>query len=184
MAAELDRMVETFEQELRGFVFKKVANPHDAEDVLQHVWLKALQQQDKIADVAHVRGWLYQIARHTVTDYYRKKRMEVPREHVQDEPGPVTFEEADNENLGCASYIQRELQKLPEKYQLPFSLYVEKGWKHKQISTHLDLSLSGSKTRVQRAKRQLKDILLNCCDVEVDAYGNVIRYEKKRVCCA
>ncbi|MCE7793196.1 sigma-70 family RNA polymerase sigma factor [Salipaludibacillus sp. CUR1] len=184
MAVELDRIVEQYHQELRRFVLKRVASRFDAEDVLQTIWIKVVREENKLADVTHVRGWLYQIARSTIIDFYRKRKVEIPDANVPDTPITGMEHAETNFNEDCASYLLRELQGLPEKYQLPFWLYVGEEWKHRQISSELNLTLSGSKTRVQRARRQLKEILLNCCDVQFDAYGNVVRYEKRNVCCA
>ncbi|SES30051.1 sigma-70 family RNA polymerase sigma factor [Salipaludibacillus aurantiacus] len=184
MAGKLDRIVEQYHQELRQFVLKRVTNRFDAEDVLQNMWIKVVGNQNKLADVSHVRGWLFQIVRSTIIDFYRKRTVEIPDVNVPDTPINDMEHAETNFNEDCGSYLLRELRGLHEKYQLPFWLYVGEEWKHRQISSELNLTLSGSKTRVQRARRQLKEILLNCCDVQFDAYGNVVRYEKRNVCCA
>lgn len=72
------------------------------------------------------------------------------------------------------------LQQLSNKYKQPLMLYEFNGMKYKEISKKLNLSLSGAKTRVQRARNQLKKMLLECCDFDVDAYGNVIDYKRKK----
>jgi RNA polymerase sigma-70 factor, ECF subfamily len=71
---------------------------------------------------------------------------------------------------------------LPEKYQIPVELYDIMGKKHKDIADILNISVSGSKTRVQRAREKLKEMLLDCCDFEFDAMGNIIDYKQKREC--
>ena len=43
----------------------------------------------------------------------------------------------------------------------------------------LSISLSGSKTRVQRARVKLREVLVACCELELDTYGNVMAYKKK-----
>jgi RNA polymerase sigma-70 factor (ECF subfamily) len=41
----------------------------------------------------------------------------------------------------------------------------------------MGISLSGAKSRVQRARQQLRDMILDCCRVERDVRGNVMDYE-------
>ena len=42
-----------------------------------------------------------------------------------------------------------------------------------QIAEKLGISLSGTKSRIQRGRQQLKDLLLNSCQIETDRFGNV-----------
>ena len=50
------------------------------------------------------------------------------------------------------------------------------GQTHAQAAAQLGISVSGMKSRVQRARRQLKALLTGCCQVEVDRAGAVSRY--------
>jgi RNA polymerase sigma-70 factor, ECF subfamily len=49
----------------------------------------------------------------------------------------------------------------------------------------LGISLSGAKSRVQRARKKLKELLLECCHFEFDRYGTVFDYHPKNCtkCC-
>jgi RNA polymerase sigma-70 factor (ECF subfamily) len=53
------------------------------------------------------------------------------------------------------------------------------GYKHREIAEWLNLTVSGSKTRVQRARKQLRAALEWCCDFELDFYGNIVDYQPK-----
>ncbi|WP_416149015.1 sigma-70 family RNA polymerase sigma factor [Salipaludibacillus sp. HK11] len=178
--------VQRYEKELLNFFNGRVANRFDAEDLLQDMWLKVFINQETFLKVDNTRAWLFQIARNIIIDFYRKKQLEIPTDLITDRGlfENVQLFNSTNFNEECTSYLLSELSKLPQKYKLPIQLHIGGGWKHQQISSHLNLSLSGSKTRVQRAKRNLKKTLLNCCHVEVDIYGNIIRYESKSICCA
>jgi RNA polymerase sigma factor (sigma-70 family) len=59
---------------LRSFIRKKVADPHDAEDVLQDVFYKLVEANRLLMPINHVTGWLFQVARNRITDLFRKKR--------------------------------------------------------------------------------------------------------------
>jgi RNA polymerase sigma-70 factor (ECF subfamily) len=48
------------------------------------------------------------------------------------------------------------------------------GLTQKQYATIAGISLSGAKSRVQRAREKLKELILKCCEYEFDKYGNII----------
>lgn len=49
----------------------------------------------------------------------------------------------------------------------------------KELGERMCLSVSGAKSRVQRARVKLKEMLLGCCQLEFDRLGNVIEYKHK-----
>ena len=49
------------------------------------------------------------------------------------------------------------------------------GMSQKEYADRLGISISGAKSRVQRAREKLKDLILKCCDYQFDKYGNVIK---------
>ena len=53
----------------------------------------------------------------------------------------------------------------------------------KEMSQKLGLSLSGAKSRVQRAREKLKGTLLGCCHFEFDRLGNILDYRPKEQTC-
>src|SRR5215470_2580220 len=59
---------------LRNFIRKRVADPLDAEDVLQDVFYKLVEANRLLMPIDHVTGWLFQLARNRITDLFRKKR--------------------------------------------------------------------------------------------------------------
>ena len=62
-----DRTVE----QIYKFIYYKVGNREDAEDITSQVFIKAANSLD-VAQEAHVQlAWLYQVARTTITDHWR-----------------------------------------------------------------------------------------------------------------
>jgi len=58
---------------LRSFIRKRVADPLDAEDVLQDVFYRLVEANRLLMPIDHVTGWLFQVARNRITDLFRKK---------------------------------------------------------------------------------------------------------------
>ena len=76
------------------------------------------------------------------------------------------------------------IQELPAKYQEALRLTEFEGLTQNALAQRLGLSLPGAKSRVQRAKEQLKEILLQCCHFEFDRLGKIIDYRPNCDCCS
>ncbi len=87
-----------------------------------------------------------------------------------------------NMNDEIANCMSKMIFELPHKYQKVYSMYEKQDMKHKHIAKELDISVSASKVRLMRAKELFKKKLLDCCDFEVDSYGNIIDYTNKKKC--
>jgi RNA polymerase sigma factor (sigma-70 family) len=58
-------------------------NYHDAEDVMQAVFLKAIAKTSSLREPASARAWLLQVARRECVDFHRRRK---PVEPLVDEP--------------------------------------------------------------------------------------------------
>jgi RNA polymerase sigma factor (sigma-70 family) len=59
---------------LRNFIRRRVADPEDAEDILQEVFYKFVEANRLLMPIDHVTGWLFRVARNRITDLFRKKK--------------------------------------------------------------------------------------------------------------
>ncbi len=168
-----------FSSELYKYINSKVKNKYDTEDILQDVFVKIYKNIDKVDELSKLKSWIYKIIKNTIIDYYRKKK-DISVDIKKLEKGLEEDNNSDNINEEISKCLEKMIFELPKKYQEVIELYDMKGMKHKEISEKLDVTISCSKMRVQRAKAKLKVILLECCDFEVDIYGNIIDYKQKK----
>ena len=75
------------------------------------------------------------------------------------------------------------LARLPDKYREALELTEFQDLSQVAAAERLGLSTSGMKARVQRARMQLRDLLLECCDVELDRRGGVADYRARAGAC-
>jgi RNA polymerase sigma-70 factor (ECF subfamily) len=77
------------------------------------------------------------------------------------------------------------IDSLPPVYRDALIMADLEGISQKKIAEKFNLSLSGAKSRVQRARTLLKDLILKCCNYEFDRYGNIINCTKNPTsdCC-
>jgi RNA polymerase sigma-70 factor (ECF subfamily) len=79
--------------------------------------------------------------------------------------------------------IKEMLDSLPNDYRQALILTEYQGLTQKELGEKLGISLSGAKSRVQRAREKLKTMLLNCCHFQFDRLGRVIDYQSGCDCC-
>jgi RNA polymerase sigma-70 factor (ECF subfamily) len=75
--------------------------------------------------------------------------------------------------------INLKINKLPPKYKQAILLTAFENYSQLALANKLSLSHSGAKTRVQRAKEKLKDLITDCDNVETDDKGNLLDYKAK-----
>jgi len=171
-----------FNNELSNYIKSKVSQVHDAEDLLQEVYIKIYKNLDQLEKQAAVKSWIFKITKNTIIDYYKKKKdlLVTPDDLAQ---FVDSIESEDNMNDEISECLKHMIFDLPEKYKDVYDLYENKNMKHSEIVKELDISLSTSKVRLMRAKEMFKNNLVQCCDFEIDKYGNVIDYKKKENTC-
>src|SRR6202158_5379601 len=80
MAIEQDQriseVVKREQSRLRNFIRRRVPDPRDAEDILQEVFYELVEANRLLMPIEHVTGWLFRVARHRITDLFRRKKPE------------------------------------------------------------------------------------------------------------
>jgi RNA polymerase sigma-70 factor, ECF subfamily len=168
--------------QLKAFIKRRIKNEADAEDILQSVFLKIHQNIEKLSDNEKLYAWIYRITRNAITDYYRTNNENLqPLDEEFNQSAGEEFSAASEEEV--LSWLRPMIEDLPEKYGQALLLTDIEGATQKDLAERLDISLSGAKSRVQRAREQLKERLLNCCHIEFDRQGRVIEYQQKQEDC-
>jgi RNA polymerase sigma-70 factor (ECF subfamily) len=161
-------------QELKKFILSKVKVIDTTEDILQDVFLKIQLNIHTLTDCSKLTAWVYQITRNTNADHYRKST------NSEVQVDGFDLAEQDNEDPlyhSLSNCINQKINKLSDKYQQAILLTYLNGYSQSELAEKLNISYSGAKTRVQRGREMLKDLILDCPNVETDSKGNLISYE-------
>ncbi len=183
---EFKQLWQEYGNHLRGFLRSRVKNPADVDDLLQEILIKTYQHLTTVKEPEKFLSWLFQIARNTLIDYYRKSRVLTSRQDIikgailTDEE-PEQYEQIRRELTGC---IRPFLNLLPEKYRDAIEMVDLQGISQKELAQKLGLSYSAVKSRVQRGRNMLKNKFHECCDYELDVRGNLIDYQAKSNGCS
>lgn len=178
-----EQVWETFHKPLFQFIRKRVPDEESAEDLLQDVFLKIHQQIGTLKDVKKLESWVYQIARNSIIDYYRAKRQTLSLEQPEVLQLP---EELPDDDIASELFpsVRAMISSLPELDRQALILTEYRGLTQKELSQRLGISLSGAKSRVQRARERLRQQLLACCHFELDRRSHIINYQPRCQCCA
>jgi len=182
MLMTTEKVWEEFHPRLKQFILKHVPGEQNAEDILQEVFLKIHTRIDTLRNEEKLQSWLYQIARNSIADYYREHKATVELSEALFLPEePVVDDDVVKDLLPG---VKAMVDNLPDEYREALILTEYEGLTQRELAERLGLSLSGAKSRVQRAREKLKAMLLDCCHFQFDRLGKVIDYEPKYACCA
>jgi RNA polymerase sigma-70 factor, ECF subfamily len=145
-------------EKLFRFVASRVNDPATAEDIVHDILVRAYRGRDTLRDGQKLEPWLYRITRNAVIDHYRARR---PTSPLPADLPEVDSEEGQDARAQLSQCIQPFVRALQE------------------TAAELGLSLSGAKSRIQRAKRMLADMMLECCRVEFDSMGAIMSYQSR-----
>ena len=163
--------------ELLSFVLVKVKDKCAAEDIIQDVFIKVHTKSHQLKETEKITSWIYQITRNAVADHFREQSKNIA-------PVNVDWESDHHEFNDCVAYCLRALMTtLPDKYRIPLELTELQDMTQYELAERLDISYSGARTRVQRARKILKEKLDELYLIKTDSYGNVISCDDRVPCC-
>jgi len=176
----LESVWSQFSDQLRSFIRSRVADEQTAEDILQDVFLRIHAKMGTLKDLSKLQSWIYQITHNAIIDNYRTQRptSELPEDLVSGEDAY----EADL-IVSLSADVREMAEALPEPYREAFVLTAYEGLSQKELAEWLGLSYTGAKSRVQRARQKVRDMLMTCCHFEFDRRGMVIDYHQPHCCC-
>jgi RNA polymerase sigma-70 factor (ECF subfamily) len=183
MIATTETIWEGFHGRLKQFILRRVPDAQNAEDILQEVFLKIHLHIDTLRDEQRLESWIFQITRNAIADYYRTRRetSQLPDALLLPElPAEDALNDAVRELIPC---VRAMVDSLPDDYRQALVLTEYEGLTQKAMGERLGLSFSGAKSRVQRAREKLRDMLLDCCHFEFDRLGRIIDYQPNCRCC-
>jgi RNA polymerase sigma-70 factor (ECF subfamily) len=166
---------------LRAFVASRVDDPEVAADITQDVIVRSIAS-GALARVDNPAAWLYRSARNAVIDHYRTRRAHAPVDELAAWPDPDVVDRPNDATRELSRCLQPLLDQLaPAAREALVRVDVDGQTQHR-AARESGLSLTGMKSRVQRARRELKNLLEQCCTVERDAHGAIADYHRSGEC--
>lgn len=166
---------EQFGPPLRRFLARRVPPGVDADDLLQDVFLRVIRSLTSLRSTERPEAWLFQIARNALRDVLRARLLRDGRtDTLEGEPpaesDPVADRAAEAELAPCLTSM---IGRLAEPYRTAITLTSLQGVTQADAARRAGISVSGMKSRVQRGREQLRQMLVTCCAIAVDVRGGV-----------
>jgi len=169
---------------LRAFIARRVQNQADVDDLVQRVLLQIVKGLDTLRDAERLHAWVYRTARNIIVDYYRvagSRREHAAGDASDVEAGAPAPSEASDESDGAAlrelaACLAPMLNQLPPAYREAIRIVDLEGATQQEAAHRAGVSLSGMKSRVQRGRQQLREVLEACCRIDLDRRGGISAY--------
>lgn len=153
---------------VKSICLRYIKDEDASNDVFHDCFLKILDVIKKFNQEGSLEGWIKRVAVNFCLDYLRKTQkirfVETSDDLSEEEEEKPEVEEIDSEVASSVGFTQEDLKKmlgqLPEIYSVVFSLYQIEKYSHKEIGEFLAIDEKTSRSRLGRAKKKLKKILI------------------------
>lgn len=164
-----EEIVTAYEKRVFALAFRSSGNEEDARDIAQEVFLRVYRSLAQFRGESGLSTWIYRITMNICVDFARKGTASVGTaslsgEDEQEIALPDTdrthMPEAVLENEELREELQTALSQLTEEHRNIVLLRDVSGLTYDEIARTLDLSEGTVKSRLARARKNLRDILL------------------------
>ncbi|HXG09356.1 MAG TPA: sigma-70 family RNA polymerase sigma factor [Gemmataceae bacterium] len=157
-ASALELLFERYEAPLFQFLVGMLRDHHQAEDVLQETFVRALERLDGV-DPDHLRGWLFTVAYHQALLARRRQKRRLPpipsRGSIPDpHPGPLSRAAQHDD----ARRLQELLEQLPAGQREVIRQRVYEGKRFREIAAALDCPLNTALARMHEGLKRLRSL--------------------------
>ncbi|MCB0220677.1 MAG: sigma-70 family RNA polymerase sigma factor [Chrysiogenetes bacterium] len=173
-----------FESQLRGYAARRVKET-ELDDVVQETFLRIHRALGSGTEVRDLRGWVFQVLRSAIADHHRKRarsREDVAGDGIDDAPAGEGAEGA-NENERVGGWLPFFIEALPPTQREALRLVEIEGLSQTEAARRLGVPVATLKSRVQRGRKRVRELVQACCALKQDRRGNVIDWERKNPCC-
>ena len=151
MSNEYERLCCLHMQMLKRYLFHKISNHSDAEDVLQDILLSAYKGFGQLKNKGIFKSWIIGIASHKCVDYYKAKakKLEIPLDEISNY-------EVNSHGVETVMLVNDTLALLRDKDKQILYLFYIMGYGQKDIAIKLGIPLGTVKSRLSTAKEKFK----------------------------
>ncbi|HDQ22417.1 MAG TPA: sigma-70 family RNA polymerase sigma factor [Candidatus Uhrbacteria bacterium] len=152
------QIYDLFFERIYKYNFFRTKDAEEAEDLTSLVFLKAWQNlaRYKIKPQAKFSTWLFQVARYTLIDHYRKQRKELPLEEVKEQK---IISASAIEIKAEVEEVRNYIRLLPESYQTVINLRYFENLDYKEISLIMGKTQVSVRVLLHRAIKKLSNLM-------------------------
>lgn len=173
-----EKLVLAYQNRLFGTMLGLLGNRQDAEDVTQEAFVTAFRKLHAFEERSSFFTWLHRIAYNLAIDFRRKP-------HTRHRQGQVSIDQRDDcmvtgetapsvlaEQHERSELIQQALLKLDESRRVVLVLRDLQDLDYEQIASILEIPIGTVRSRIHRARLDLKEIIKQHYMELIDDYSN------------
>lgn len=168
--AEFARLVDAYSGVIYRLAIKMLHNPQDAEDVLQETFIKAYNHLPNFRGNSKISTWLYRIATNEALMMLRGRKVnplsiDEPYENAPEDQEPLQIMDwcclPEHELMSdeARAYLDQAIEELSPSLRIVFILRDIEKLSTQETSQVLKISEAAVKTRLSRARMQLRELL-------------------------
>jgi RNA polymerase sigma-70 factor (ECF subfamily) len=146
------------------YALRLLGNMHDAEDVVQDIWLRLWDRRDRLGDVKNIEAFAFRMTRNLCLDRIKLKK---PQYYDDREEMAFRFEEADTKPdpeqslqlKNTMEMLERIISNLPEQQQTLLHMREVEGLEYEEIAGMTGLEINTIRVNLSRARKKLRDTL-------------------------
>lgn len=162
------RLYKLYSQAMYNICFRMLGNDSDAEDVLQNAFIDVFTKLHMFRFESSIGAWIKRIVVNQCINFLKKRKLDlVPLEDREPFLADPQLETLSDPFLQVDT-IKSMIPQLPEGYRVIFTLYLLEGYDHVEISEILGISVSTSKSQLNRAKAKLRKLILDNNQINID----------------
>ena len=174
---KFEEIVNLYQRDLVNFHYRFVGNKPEAEDLAQDTFIKAYKKFDTLKEPDKLKSWLFQIARNTVIDFFRKNKnrpFALDSSILENIAGTTAADYQDHvANMEVSKELDRCIDQLVKEDRAIIKLLYYEGFSYKDISELLHINQNTLKSRLHRARK----VLLENIRANVALKETVLEYE-------
>lgn len=179
---EIGGIYTEFYQSLLGYVRTKIRSKEDAEDILQNVFVKISANANSLSEKDKVKNWLFTVTKNAVIDYYRSNGRKHNIQLEEKLADQFIEEESVDPTKGLDHCVSSMIRLLPDEYRDIVEDAELRGIKQKDLAEKYNMAYPSMRSRVQRGRERLKQLFHNCCHIQTDTRGNVMKVQGRQDC--
>jgi len=153
-------------QKIFRYAQRLLGNTHDAEDVVQEIWMKLWDRRDQLVEVKNIGAFTFRMTRNLCLDKIKLKK---PQYYDDREESAFRFDGADEgpdperslELKDTMEKVNHIIGSLPEQQQTLLQLRDIQGMEYDEISDVTGLEINAIRVNISRARKKLRDTLKN-----------------------
>ena len=174
---KFEEIVNLYQRDLVNFHYRFVGNRYEAEDLAQETFIKVYKKFGTLKEPDKLKSWLFQIARNTVIDFFRKNKnrpFALDSAILENIPETTAVDYQERvANMEVSKELEHCIEQLVKEDRAIIKLLYYEGFSYKEIGELLNINQNTLKSRLHRARK----ILLVSIEASPALKETVLEYE-------